>query len=210
VVTIHRSVVPAADRTRIGPIPLTTGTRTLIDIAAILDEESLELALDAALRRGLTSVGKLCRALHGQAGTATLGRLVEARTPERGSESALETKVLRVLKSHGLPVPVGQFEVRDGARLIARVDFAYPGQLVAIEADGYRYHSGRSAWQRDRSRQNAFVARGWRVVHVTAEDLRDSAAVASDVRRALGEVPLPAQPRGSRVGGLEKRLASRE
>jgi very-short-patch-repair endonuclease len=70
---------------------------------------------------------------------------------------------------------------------LARVDLAYPDVLLAIEADGYRYHSGRVAWQRDLERRNALTSRGWRVIHVTWKDVvLEGERVAADIRRALG------------------------
>src|SRR5438270_9369463 len=47
--------------------------------------------------------------------------------------------------------------------LIARVDFAFPAAKVAVEADGYRWHSGRAQWQQDLERRNALTNLGWRV-----------------------------------------------
>jgi very-short-patch-repair endonuclease len=87
------------------------------------------------------------------------------------AESLLELRVAKLLEEAGLPEPVRQFEVREGGRLLARVDFAYPQARVAIEADGYRFHSGRADWQREHRTQNALVTRGWLVIRVTWEDV---------------------------------------
>ena len=75
------------------------------------------------------------------------------------------------MKRARLPTPVPQYTVRDRGRVVAVVDFAYPDQRIAIEADGYRWHSGRSSWQRDLLRRNELTRLGWRVIHVTAHDL---------------------------------------
>ena len=55
-----------------------------------------------------------------------------------------------------------------------RVDFAYPAARVAIEADGFRWHSSRQQWDRDRARRNALTAMGWTVLNVTWAELRDN------------------------------------
>jgi very-short-patch-repair endonuclease len=100
--------------------------------------------------------------------------------------SRLEAKVAERLKQSDLPRPESQWEVRDGGRLLARVDFAYPEAKLAIEADGYRFHSGRAAWQRDRVRSNALTSRGWLVLRVTWDDLsRRSDEVAAEIRGGL-------------------------
>jgi len=95
--------------------------------------------------------------------------------------------VAQLLRRAGLPRPEVQWEVRDHGRLLARVDFAYPHVKLGIEADGFRHHSGRVAWQRDRVRGNALTSRGWRILRVTWEDVTarpDELVV--DVRKSLG------------------------
>jgi very-short-patch-repair endonuclease len=44
---------------------------------------------------------------------------------------------------------------------------------VAIEADGFRWHSSRQLWDRVRARRYALTAMGWIVLHFTWEQLRD-------------------------------------
>lgn len=44
---------------------------------------------------------------------------------------------------------------------------------LAIEVDGWEFHSGRSAFERDRWRQNDLVLAGWRVLRFTAAMIRD-------------------------------------
>lgn len=115
-----------------------------------------------------------------------LRRLVEARTLAGVTDSPLETAVLRLLREEGLPVPMLQFEVRDGDRFVARVDFAYPDQGVAIEADGFRYHDGRRHFDHERARGNDLEALGWRVLRVTSKHLeRHRPDVAKWIRRAM-------------------------
>ena len=50
---------------------------------------------------------------------------------------------------------------------VAEVDFAYPDVWLAIEADGYEFHSSRKQWENDRVRQNELVALGWSVLRTT-------------------------------------------
>jgi very-short-patch-repair endonuclease len=68
---------------------------------------------------------------------------------------------------------VAQHRVRDDAgRVLARVDFAWPDRRVAVEYEG-RWHGEPQQVARDRARLNRLTAAGWRVVFVTAEDLRE-------------------------------------
>ena len=187
----RRSRLSRRHVTSIGPIPVTDPVRTLLDLGAVVTPQIVE-QIDDALRRGLTTLDRLRRRLRAEGGTGRRGAgvlrtLISARDPASApAESALEARVRRLIAGSRLPAPVPQYEVRDQGRLLARVDFAWPDHMVALEADGYRYHSGRAAWQRDLTRRNALTGRGWRILHVTWEDLtRRPKAVTAAIRTAL-------------------------
>ena len=77
----------------------------------------------------------------------------------------------QLLRRHGLPLPEFQYEVRVGARFVARVDAAYPRHRVAVEYDSFEHHTGRAALVRDSRRRNALAGIGWSVIAVTAADI---------------------------------------
>jgi very-short-patch-repair endonuclease len=84
------------------------------------------------------------------------------------------------------PSPVAQYEVRDGTRLVARVDFAYPEARLAIEADGYRFHGTHRQWKKDLKRRTILAGLGWRVLHFSWEDVHDRPAwVREETERSL-------------------------
>ena len=76
--------------------------------------------------------------------------------------NGFELDVMNRLTSQGIPV-TPQYAVSG-----YRIDFACahpdrPGQMVlAIEADGASYHSGHTARERDRLRQQVLEDKGWR------------------------------------------------
>jgi very-short-patch-repair endonuclease len=80
---------------------------------------------------------------------------------------------VRLLRAAGLQPPVRQQVVRDRGRFVARVDLSYPHERLILEADGYPWHSGRAAWERDVGRRNTLTRLGWRVVHVTWADVTE-------------------------------------
>ena len=91
-------------------------------------------------------------------------------------ESRLEVKLARLLRESSLPAaerqyPVGRF----------RLDFAWPAARIACECDGFEHHGARLAWKRDRGRLAAIEAAGWRVVHVTWDDVH----ALSRIRRSI-------------------------
>jgi very-short-patch-repair endonuclease len=70
---------------------------------------------------------------------------------------------------------VCQYETRIEGVLVARVDFAYPADRVAIEFDSFRWHAGRRPFASDRARANRIEALGWHLLRVTPDDVRRGA-----------------------------------
>ncbi|MGH2686865.1 MAG: endonuclease domain-containing protein [Actinomycetota bacterium] len=189
-VIVHRGCLPERDVTAVGAIPTTTVVRTLIDLGTVVEADAVERALDDALRRRLVTPLRLQRRLRElgrRQGTRALRSLLADRSPGPSQpESVLETRLWKLLRRSGLPHPVLQHEVREGGRLLARVDFAWPDRLVAVEADGYAFHGDAAAWRRDLGRRNELTARGWRVVHVTWNEVSTSPRqVVATIRRVL-------------------------
>jgi hypothetical protein len=193
-ILIHRlqDRIPDEDITTIDGIPVTKPARTLLDLATVVEEDVVERCLDDALGRRLVSLPFLERWLADprrkrHRGAKVLRRLIAARATIGVTESPLETQVLRLLQNAGLPIPMLQYIVRDRDRFIARLDFAYPAERVAIEADGYRYHDQRRSFDEERARGNELEALGWRVLRITAKHVEQSPeGVADWIRRALG------------------------
>lgn len=65
---------------------------------------------------------------------------------------------------------MAQYGVRSGGIFMARVDFAWPEQRVAVEYEGL-WHGEPQQVAKDRRRLNRLTAAGWTVVFVTAADL---------------------------------------
>jgi hypothetical protein len=177
-VVVHRPrIIVPGDVVVCDTFPVSSVTRTLFDLAAVLPIRAVEPAMDDALRRGITTIDAIhdrltCVSRPGVRGLRKIAGALAERVDDPITESHLESMLIRVLKSAGLPVPISQHEVfaHDGA-LIGRVDFAFPELRLAIEIDGYGFHSGKVAFERDRARQNALVAQGWTVLRFTKSDL---------------------------------------
>jgi hypothetical protein len=158
-------------------IPTTSVEQTLLGLAAVVSPGTVEMALDRALRLRLTTQGRLesfvrCKGKRGRNGVGVLRELLRGRDPLAGiPESAMETKLKRLLRRHGLPTPVFQYVIRDGDRFVARVDAAYPDRHIAIEFDSYEHHTGTLALVRDTDRRNRLMQIGWNTVTFTSADL---------------------------------------
>jgi very-short-patch-repair endonuclease len=190
VVVAHRmGSIPAQDLKTIDGIPCTGIDRTLMDLGLVVDADALEDALDSALRKRLTSVARLTMRLRQQPGRRGSGNLkkllVERSSDGKPTESRFETRLHRLLLNGGLP-PLKQHTVWDGGEFVARVDFCYPEAKVIVEADSYRWHSSKRAWQRDMDRRNQLTTLGWQIVHITWDDLiRRPSATLSRIRSLL-------------------------
>jgi very-short-patch-repair endonuclease/predicted transcriptional regulator of viral defense system len=189
---VHRGLLLPRDVTVVDAIPVTTPVRTLLDIAATAAPERVEEALDDALRRRIVTIPQLRRRLRdiarqGRPGVTAIRSMLEARDASSAvPESVLETRLLNLLKRHRLPAPLGQYPIHDETGLVGRIDFAWPDAKLALEGDGFRWHSGRSRFESDRLRRNRLTLLGWRVVHVTWTQMNhDPDSVAEAVRRAL-------------------------
>jgi very-short-patch-repair endonuclease len=189
---VHRNMLQSVDVITRERIPVTTAARTLIDVASIAPRDRVEEALDDALRRGMVSIARMRWRLAevggkgGRPGVTMMRALLDTRETTGVPQSVFETRLLRTLQDAGLH-PVLQYPVRDGAGLIGVVDFAFPSERVAVEADGYRWHSARARWDHDLQRRNRMTALGWRVIHITWTALSERPQdVIDSVRRTLG------------------------
>ena len=65
------------------------------------------------------------------------------------------------------------------------VDFVFTASKVAIEIDGFAFHSDADDFQHDRVRQNRLILLGWQVLRFTWLDLTEyPERVIAEVRRA--------------------------
>jgi very-short-patch-repair endonuclease len=171
-VVVHRTVdLPSSDRAMLHGMAVTTVTRNLIDLAGTLSPHQLELAVEDAFRRRLTSPRRLSSRLgelegSGRPGTGRLRALLDRRGTGPASGSPAETKLERLLVQHGLPRPARQHAITHGSRTI-HVDLAYPDRRLAIEFDSLRWHTGRAKLDNDAERRNLLRAANWALITVT-------------------------------------------
>jgi hypothetical protein len=188
----HRaSILRQMQRTRNG-VAVTSPARTLVDLAGVVDEETLQRVVEHAFRRRLASIGELRRVLQwmparGKTGTGTMGQLLERGIWNADAQSELERQALAMFRGFGLPTPKCQYMVIEGDHSLGTVDFAWPRAKVIVEAEGFQFHSGREAWERDIARYNALVFHGWKLMRLTQADLQDEAeAFAKALANCLG------------------------
>jgi very-short-patch-repair endonuclease len=163
-----RSLRPEDIQTRHG-IPVTRPTRTLLDLADDATERELERALDEALAQRLTTRAALVaavKAAQGRHGAAKLRHVIERDDGPALTRSEAEERFLALVRAAGLETP--EVNVRLGSH---EVDFLWRGRRLVVEIDGYRFHSSRQAFERDRRRDAELAAAGYRVIRITWRQL---------------------------------------
>jgi very-short-patch-repair endonuclease len=175
--------------TKVRGIPLTGPSRTLLDLGQVLTDDELERALREAERLQLTdtvSVVDLLERYPRRRGSAAIRRLTAVRELYKGvTRSELEERFRQFLRTHEIPDP--EWNVRlelDQASL--EVDCLWREERLVVELDGYGYHAGLDAFERDRLRDRLLQLAGLTPIRITWRALRDDARLAPDLRAILG------------------------
>jgi predicted transcriptional regulator of viral defense system len=183
--TVHRTRALCPEEVVvIEGVPATCLARTLIDLAATMPAHGLGELVDRAVgacagdRARATLLSRLAAAAAARRRGAP--RLRHALAPwqegveqPRQLQSVLEARVMRLLLDSGLPLPEPQHRVVLPALGTVYLDFAWPAERVALEVDGYAFHSSRPTFENDRLRGNLLLVEGWNVLHTTAGEVRD-------------------------------------
>jgi putative AbiEi antitoxin of type IV toxin-antitoxin system/uncharacterized protein DUF559/transcriptional regulator with AbiEi antitoxin domain of type IV toxin-antitoxin system len=175
----------AQDTTTHEGIPITSVARTLLDLAATTRPDRLERALAQAERLQLydgNAIRDVIGRSNGHRGKAALTQAT-AQEPKL-TRSELEAIFLSLVREAGLPEPEANLPLaaHDHPRL--EPDFYWPTYRLVVETDGWETHRTRSAFTRDRRRDAALVAAGWRVMRFTYDDVEYNGATVIDRLRA--------------------------
>lgn len=184
-VRAHRGRLEPRDVGRRHGMSVTRPARTLLDLAGVLDLHGLDRALEQAQVLRLLSVAELRAVLARAGGRPGIRALRHAlatvdATPSL-TRSEAERRLLGLVRAARLPAPLSN--VRVGRH---EVDLLWREQRLIAEVDGYRFHAGRAAFERDRRRDAELLATGHRVLRVTWRELMDAPeAVIANLARAL-------------------------
>ena len=89
-----------------------------------------------------------------------------------GAESPMESEARLVMLDGGLPEPLLQYEIIDRDGRLWRVDFAWPECRVAVEYEGFDWHSTPEALRKDRQKRAALEEISWGVLSIVSDDVR--------------------------------------
>ena len=172
-IRLYSARLPSRHVTTLYGVPLTTATRTVIDLARSLTFMEGVVVVDSALRLGKTTdfgLADILRFCARWPGADQARRVRDFSTSDAGS--VLESCARVVFAEAGLPVPVLQAAIATAdAEFIARVDFCWPAYQVIAEADGMAKYDdprrARAQIMRDIRLRDA----GYKVVHFTWDEL---------------------------------------
>lgn len=186
------------DRARVGQLPVTSATRTIIDLARFESSERLTTALDSALRDGLTSeefVHGRIAALRGSGryGIRRLLEVIDYAELSRGGHSWLERRFLELLGHAGLPRPLTQQILTRTRNRTVRVDCRFEGVNLVVELLGYGSHRTKQQMAADAVRMNALQLNGFVVMQFTYDQLAlEPAMIVAELTTALAQLSQPA------------------
>jgi hypothetical protein len=180
---VHRTrSLTGPDRTTYRRFPITTPSRTLIDLAAVWPAERVEDAIDDVLCRGMLSAGHLGRratalAGRGRSGPRQMLDLLAVWSQDEKRSTQRELRVCRDIVAAGLPMPERQVPVRDRTgKIVASVDGGYEALKRGFEFNSFRWHATRRAFYRDQQRTALAIELGWTLYPVVEVDLRSHCA----------------------------------
>jgi len=187
-VRVHRSPIAADEVLEVddGAIRITTPLRTAWDVAALETVPNAVAILDGMVRAGQLDLDE-CRRVHASARRRWRASRVGKVLPlvDGRSESPPESWVRVACARAALPAPIPQFVVVVDGEFLGKVDLAWPDRGVIVEYEG-AHHFDELQIRRDDRRYERLVAAGWRVIRLSAADLRDLDAVVERIARALG------------------------
>jgi very-short-patch-repair endonuclease len=173
-VVVHRNRATGDPIVDVDGIPCTDAARTLLDIAPLVDVDTLGDALDRARKLGLVSIEALARRFaelggRGRPGTPAVRAVLEQATP-RPFDSRLERLARRMLARSGLPPAVEQLRLPSRIGRY-RLDFAWPQMMATFETEGFEWHGTRARWKQDKVRVATIERAGWRHMVGTWDDV---------------------------------------
>jgi very-short-patch-repair endonuclease len=169
---LHSKTLDGDTTTREG-IRITTGARTLIDLAPHLGDRQVGTAIREALRLNATSTQQLFRTLDRHRGRRGTARLRELTTrydtlPYNRTRSNPEARALEVLHDAGINAP------RVNTRIAGEeADLAWPEHKLIIEIDGPQYHQFPDE---DARKQGTWMRAGYVVRRIDSQAVYDDPA----------------------------------
>ncbi|RZT84954.1 very-short-patch-repair endonuclease [Pseudonocardia sediminis] len=179
-VRLRRRDIAPEDRVRCDGIGLTGIDLTVLETAAVIADGPA--FLDRALQRRRVGIDGLHRAYCRSAGAHGMRRagMLLVAAADR-ADSAIERRLADLLRRAGITGFVLGHPFGD-----RQIDLAFPDARLAVEVDGWAWHTDTARFRADRRKGNDLMAAGWVLLRFTWHDVMDEPAeTVSRVRDAL-------------------------
>ena len=190
-IKVHYDSIDPKDIVRVGLIPVTSVSLTLLRLGAVVPSTLVQSLMDESIIKEKATKQALFDVLlreggKGNAGEKTFRRLLsQIMALPDAVKSELERLLARIFIDESLPTPVAQHELLLAGRRVVP-DFSYPELRIAVEADGYEVHRDRRQWEEDMRRWNLLILNGWIVLrHSWSMINNEPKLVAEDIRNAI-------------------------
>lgn len=163
---VRRRELKPADIVEVRGLRVTELALTVVE-AAVRPRRNVKL-FDAALQRraDLPSLWRAHMRNKGRYGSPAARMLLQAA--DDGAQSQAERILIQLLRSAKITGWKANYPVAG-----YKVDVGFPKQKVAVEVDGFAFHSDSEDFHQDRRRQNAIALAGWQVLRFTWLDLTE-------------------------------------
>jgi hypothetical protein len=189
-VRVHKTdLAPAEVVLTEDDVPITTALRTAWEVATLEQLADAVALLDGMVFGKKLTEGQIAQELLGRRGRWGSRRAADVvPLVDGGAMSPPESWVRVACLRAGLPRPLTQHVVVERGVWLAQVDLAWPEAKLVVEYEG-PHHFEELQIAKDDRRYLRLVAAGWRVIRLSAADLRDLGGVVERIRAALEEVP---------------------
>jgi hypothetical protein len=181
----HTADLPEVDRGIVDRIPVTSLSRTILDIAVTSRPQTvgryIERAEDAKVF-DLREMRPLLERAKGHRGVRTVQAALDAYRPKRKfTRSGFERRFLEIVREAGLPEPAMNVFVAGH-----ELDAYWEEARFGVELDSWETHRSRLSFEEDRVRSDDFLLAGLKVTRVTETRLdRKPGAVVASLRKHL-------------------------
>jgi very-short-patch-repair endonuclease len=183
-------VLPDDERAVVDGIPVTSAARAVLDLAADKGEAAAESALREMEYGGIygpVSLPTLLARYPRHRGAPIVAVCLERLKDDPGGRirSTLEELFLPFLDTHRISRPRLNAWISVGDNRL-QVDCLWPDDRLIGELDGFKSHGTKRAFRKDRRRDRRLSARGFTVIRITDDQIRDEPSdVAADLRHLL-------------------------
>lgn len=187
IVTRNESLL-AGEIVAVNGVVVTSPARTAFDLGRRPGLVPAVVAVDSLARATGVAVDEVLPLIDAHRGARGMKQLRQALALVDGrAESPQETRTRLAIVFAGLPAPRTQIAVRnEWGAVLARIDMGWEQWRVGVEYDGAQHWTDPRVRARDIDRAAEVEARGWRIIRVSADLLRNRPNVAiARIREAL-------------------------